>query len=86
MIDIFLLMQKVAPISIGTVPISEENNALFCLVKAVFLVIFAKFMRSMSKLTFISVRTISIFDELFAELKFFLDRRPKRAFLTDTTR
>ena len=47
-------------------PISEENYALFGLVETIFLVVLPKFMGAMSKLTFVFVGTITMFDELFA--------------------
>jgi hypothetical protein len=59
-------MEKVAAISKRTMPISEENHTLFGLVEAIFLVVLPKFMGAMSKLTFVFVGTITMFDELFA--------------------
>ena len=76
-VDFSFAMHEVTSISKRTVPISEENNTLFGLVETVFLIIFAKFMRTVSKLALIAVGTIAVFDELFAQLKLFFVGRPE---------
>jgi hypothetical protein len=59
-------MQKIASVSIGTAPFTKEDAALLGLIKAVFLTVSLKLMRSVSKFTLIAIGTISIFNKLFA--------------------
>ena len=58
-------MHKVAAVSKRAIAFSKETHTLFGLVKAVLLVVFSKFMRSMSKLALVFVRTKTKLYELF---------------------
>lgn len=65
-------MDKVATISIRTEAFLKESAASFCLILRVRLLIFLEFMQSMSELALLLVGTVAVFNELFAQLGFFL--------------
>ena len=71
---ILLPVQKVASISIWTMTIPEETNALFGLIQTILLVVLSQLMRPMCKFTLVSVGTISKFNELLTQLQLFLNR------------
>lgn len=74
-------VNKVAPITVGTVAILQKTAACFCFILGVSLLVFLEFMESVGKLTLLFVRTVAVFYKLFAELGFLFMSRIVRIHL-----
>lgn len=74
-------MNKVAPITVGTVAILQKTAACFCFILGVSLLVFLEFVESVGKFALLFVGTVAIFDKLFAELGFLFMSRIVRIHL-----
>jgi hypothetical protein len=66
---------EIAAVSVGTVALLQKTAASFGLVLGIGLLVFLELMQSVGKFALLLVRTVAVFDELFAELRFLLVRR-----------
>ena len=72
MLAVDLGVNEIASFSVHAVAFREKHSTLFCFVFGVELLIFAKFMGSVSELALFLVGAEAKFEIFFAELRFFL--------------
>lgn len=63
-------MDKVAAVAEGTIALFQKDEACLGLVFAVRLLVLLELLESVGKLALLFVRTIPVFDEAFAQLRF----------------
>lgn len=75
---LFFSVKEIAAISIMAASLSEEDNALLCFIKTIFLIVLSQLVWAMGKFALIFVRAISILDKFFAKLKFLFVRKERQ--------